>query len=125
MQTHNNSPNLIQKVSTSEYNISQKYNNENHNIRTQTHGILKNKNNNYYKNVDITDGVHERYFNNVISSSSTQDRNYEFVTGSALETLPIHRPATFTIDQNIDASKVTVNVCGKFSYYIILCYVIV
>ncbi|KAG6796011.1 filamin-A [Apis mellifera caucasica] len=59
-----------------------------------------------------SNGVHERYFNNVISSSSTQDRNYEFVTGSALETLPIHRPATFTIDQNIDASKVTVNVCG-------------
>lgn len=124
LQTHNSSSNLIQKVSTSEYNASQKYNNENHNIRTQTHGILKNKNNNYYKNVDITDGVHERYFNNVISNSSTQDRNYEFVTGSALETLPIHRPTTFTIDQSIDTNKVTVNVCGKFSYYINLCYII-
>lgn len=124
LQTYNSSSNLIQKVSTSEYNTSQKYNNENHNIRTQTHGILKNKNNNYYKNVDITDGVHERYINNVISSSSTQDRNYEFVIGSALETLPIHKPTTFTIDQSIDTNKVTVNVCGKFSYYIILCYII-
>ncbi|XP_017765388.1 PREDICTED: filamin-A isoform X1 [Eufriesea mexicana] len=114
LHTHNSSSNLAstQKLSTSEYNTSQKYTNENQNIRTQTHGILKNKNNNYYKNMDSTEGMHERYLNNEVSSSSTQDRNYEFVTGNALETLQIHRPATFTIDQSVDPNKITVSVSG-------------
>ncbi|XP_024226886.1 filamin-B isoform X2 [Bombus vosnesenskii] len=106
-------PNGVKKLSTSEYNISQKYNNESHNTRTQTHGILKNKNNNYYKSADTTDGITERYINSGIStSSSTQARDYELASGSALETLPIHRPATFIIDQSIDPDKVTVSVSG-------------
>ncbi|XP_071858708.1 filamin-type immunoglobulin domains fbug isoform X2 [Bombus fervidus] len=106
-------PNGVKKLSTSEYNISQKYNNESHNTRTQTHGILKNKNNNYYKSADTTDGIAERYINSGIStSSSTQARDYELASGSALETLPIHRPATFIIDQSIDPDKVTVSVSG-------------
>ncbi|XP_043521085.1 filamin-A isoform X2 [Frieseomelitta varia] len=114
LHTHNNTANFMstQKLSTTEYNTSQKYNNENHNTRAQTHGILKNKNNNYYKDIDTTDGVDERYINNGISSSSTQNRNYELVSGSALETLPIHKPTTFTINQNVDPSKVTVNISG-------------
>ena len=116
LHTHNNTANFMstQKLSTMEYNTSQKYNNENHNTRAQTHGILKNKNNNYYKDIDITDGVDERYINNGISSLSTQNRNYELVSGSALETLPIHKPTTFIINQNVDPSKVTVNISGKF-----------
>ncbi|XP_033307428.1 filamin-C isoform X2 [Bombus bifarius] len=106
-------PNGVKKLSTSEYNISQKYNNESHNTRTQTHGILKNKNNNYYKSADTTDGITERYINSGISTnSSTQARDYELASGSALETLPIHRPATFIIDQSIDPDKVTVSVSG-------------
>ncbi|XP_012247065.1 filamin-A isoform X1 [Bombus vosnesenskii] len=115
LHTHNSSSNFMstQKLSTSEYNISQKYNNESHNTRTQTHGILKNKNNNYYKSADTTDGITERYINSGIStSSSTQARDYELASGSALETLPIHRPATFIIDQSIDPDKVTVSVSG-------------
>ncbi|KOC70769.1 Filamin-A [Habropoda laboriosa] len=113
--THNNSSDFTstQKLFASEYNnTSQKYNSENHNARTQTHGILKNKNNNYYKSTDVTDGVHNRYLNNGLSSSSAQAKNYGFVTGSALEMLPIHKQATFTIDQSIDPNKVIVTVSG-------------
>ncbi|XP_076639876.1 filamin-type immunoglobulin domains fbug isoform X1 [Colletes latitarsis] len=102
-----------QRVSSTDYSASQKYNSENHNARAQTHGILKNKNNNYYKSMDITDGVHDRYLNNGVSVySSTQDKNHGLVSGSALEMLPIHRPTTFAIDPNIDSSKVTVSVSG-------------
>ncbi|XP_076753150.1 filamin-type immunoglobulin domains fbug isoform X1 [Xylocopa sonorina] len=106
-QSHNTSSNF---TSTSEYITSQKYN-ENHNTRVQTHGILKNKNNNYYKNVDTTDGIHDRYPDNGISGSSVESKNYEYVAGSALETLPIHRPATINfIDQTIDPNEITVTV---------------
>ncbi|XP_076247657.1 filamin-type immunoglobulin domains fbug isoform X3 [Calliopsis andreniformis] len=102
-----------QKVSSSDYSSSQKYASENHNTRTQTHGILKNKNNNYYKGVDTTDGVHDRYLNNGTSGyASTQSKNFGLVTGSALEMLPIHKPTSFIIDPSIDPSKVTVTVSG-------------
>lgn len=124
LHTHNSTANFMstQKLSsTSEYSsTSQKYNNENHNTRVQTHGILKNKNNNYQKGMDTTDGVDERYINNGISSSSTQNRNHELMNGCALETLPIHKPTTFTINQNVDPSKVTVNITGKFPHHVAL-----
>lgn len=116
--THHSSSSYVsnQKLLTSDYSTSQKFNNENHNARTQTHGILKNKNNNYYKSVDTTDGTHERYLNNGVSNySSTQGKTSELVTGNALEMLPLHRPTTFTIDPNVDPNKVTVTVSGKFS----------
>nr|XP_034189515.1 filamin-A isoform X2 [Osmia lignaria] len=113
--THHSSSSYVssQKLSTSDYTASQKFNNENHNARAQTHGILKNKNNNYYKGVDTTDGTNERYLNNGVSNySSTQGKASELVTGNALEMLPLHRPTTFTIDSNVDQNKVTVTVSG-------------
>lgn len=102
-----------QKLS-SDYSASQKYANES-NTRTQTHGILKNKNNNYYKSVDTTDGTHDRYLNNGTSGyATTQVKNSGIVTGSALETLPIHKPTSFVVDPSIDPNKVAITISGKF-----------
>nr|XP_012149362.1 PREDICTED: filamin-A isoform X3 [Megachile rotundata] len=115
--THHSSSSYVsnQKLSTSDYGTSQRFNNENHNARTQvqTHGILKNKTNNYYKGVDTTDGTQERYLDNGVSNySSTQGRSSELVTGNALEMLPIHRPTTFTLDSSVDPNKIAVSVTG-------------
>ncbi|KAG7199467.1 hypothetical protein KM043_014093 [Ampulex compressa] len=101
-----------QKVSNSEYGTPQKYNGENQNIRTQTHGILKNKNNNYYKGVDTTDAVHDRYVSNSPGYSNTQAKSSVLVAGNALEILAVHRPSSFTMDSNVDPAKVSVSVTG-------------
>ncbi|XP_076685371.1 filamin-type immunoglobulin domains fbug isoform X2 [Andrena cerasifolii] len=112
-QTSSSNYTSSQKLTSSDYNVSQKYNSENHNTRTQTHGILKNKNNNYYKNVDTTDAVHDRYVNNGTSGyTAAQTKSPRLATGSALEMLPIHRPTSFHIDPSIDPNKVAVTVSG-------------
>ncbi|XP_011691185.1 PREDICTED: filamin-A [Wasmannia auropunctata] len=88
----------------------------------RTHGILKNKNNNYYgKIADTTDGTatHDRYLNNggavyVSSAASSGAKNgtVAVATGSALETLPVHRPTTFSVNTAVDPNKVSVTVTG-------------
>lgn len=85
---------------------------------TRTHGILKNKNNNYYgKIADTTDGTatHDKYLNNggaVYMSASSGKSGTTVATGSALETLPVHRPTTFSVNA-ADPNKVSVTVTGK------------
>ncbi|KAK2586988.1 hypothetical protein KPH14_010959 [Odynerus spinipes] len=88
---------------------SEKFTSDNPSNRTQMHGILKNKNNNYYKSTDTTDSTQDRYYNNG-NYASTQPKSLSLVTGSALEILPVHRPTTFTIDSSIDPNKISVNV---------------
>lgn len=89
---------------------------ENHNGRGYTHGILKNKNNNYHKGADTTDAVHERFVNNETSFMSSQERRKgsSSAFGTALDVLPIHKPTSFTLDSSIDGSKAVVTITGKF-----------
>ncbi|XP_043285268.1 filamin-B [Venturia canescens] len=122
LHTENSSSNYTasHRFVTNERSASPKYNgNENINGRSNgaTHGILKNKSNNYYKSVDTTDAVHERFTNNGATSftstpNSEKRKGSSLVTGNALEMLPIHKPMTFTIDPSIDASKATVTITG-------------
>ena len=124
IHTENSSTNYTSshRFTTADH-ASPKYNgSENTNGRgNATHGILKNKNNNYYKTVDATDAVHERFATNggtAYSSvqSSDKRKGTSLITGSALEMLPIHKPMSFTIDPSIDASKATVTITGKNSF---------
>lgn len=121
IHTENSSANYTSthRFSGNDHVTSNKHNgSENINGRGDaTHGILKNKNNNYYKSVDTTDAVHERFVSNgrttfAGTQSSEKRKGSSQVTGSALEMLPIHKPMSFTIDSSIDASKATVTVTG-------------
>ncbi|XP_043676744.1 filamin-A isoform X1 [Vespula pensylvanica] len=97
------------KNTTQNITNTEKFTSETQSNRTQTHGILKNKTNNYYKSVDTADSTHDRYLNN---STYVSSKNSSLVTGSAIEILPVHRPTTFTIDPSIDPNKVSVTVTG-------------
>ncbi|EFN85254.1 Filamin-C [Harpegnathos saltator] len=109
----------LQKSSSPDYGAGQKYSNDGQQ-NTRTHGILKNKNNNYYSNnksVDTTDAaVHDRYLNNggsvYVSTPVSSGKSPLVATGSALETLPVHRPTTFSIASAVDPNKVSVTVTG-------------
>lgn len=109
----------VQKSSSPDYGTGQKY--DANQTATRHHGILKNKNNNYYgkSGVDVTDGtaMHDRYLNNggsvYVSASSGKTTSSTIATGSALETLPVHRPTTFSINSDVDPNKVSVTVTGK------------
>lgn len=124
LHTENSSSNYTSshRFVTNERSASPKYSNGTENVNSRsngaTHGILKNKNNNYYKSVDTTDAVHERFTNNgganfTSTPNSEKRKGSSLVTGNALEMLPIHKPMTFTIDPSIDASKATVTITGK------------
>ena len=105
-----------QKFSTTEYGTTQKYSSESQNGRVQTHGILKNKNNNHYKSVDAIDSAHERYTQNSqngVSAFRTVSGKNALVAGNALEILPVHKPMSFTLDPSLDTNNVTVLVTGK------------
>lgn len=111
----------VQKASSPDY--GQKYNNSDTQT-TRTHGILKNKNNNYYKSVDTTDSTsHDKHLNNGGSvyvstmSSGKSLATTSVATGNALEILPVHRPTTFSINTDVDPNKVSVTVTGKSRYY--------
>jgi len=105
----------VQKSSSPDYGVSPRYDSP---TTARTHGILKNKNNNYYgKIADTTDGTmtHDRYLNNggaVYVSASSGKNGTIVATGSALETLPVHRPTTFSVT-GVDPNKVSVTVTGK------------
>ncbi|KAK0179966.1 hypothetical protein PV327_005658 [Microctonus hyperodae] len=107
-----------QRFTSNEYrSASPKYNGsnsaENQNGRGYTQGILKNKNNNYYKSADTTDAVHERFVNNDTSFMSSQERRKGSPAfGSALDVLPIHKPTSFTLDSSIDGNKAVVTITG-------------
>lgn len=116
----------VQKSSSPDYGTAgvPKYGNDSQ-TAARTHGILKNKNNNYYnKSVDTTDGIvtHDRYLNNgstvyVPASSAKNGASAVIATGNALETLPVHRPTTFSINSgSADPNKVSVTVTGKFQF---------
>jgi len=109
----------VQKSSSPDY--GSKFGNDGQ-TAARTHGILKNKNNNYYsKSVDTTDGTatYDKYLNNggtvYVSASSGKNGSSVVATGSALETLPVHRPTTFSVNSgsNVDPNKVSVTVAGK------------
>ncbi|XP_051156361.1 filamin-A [Leptopilina boulardi] len=103
--------NSTQKFTTSEYGTTQKYTIESQNGRT--HGILKNKNNNnHYKSVDAIDAAHERFSHNGVSEYRTVYGKNSLAAGNALETLPVHKPTSFTLDPELDANNVTVLVTG-------------
>lgn len=120
MTSHTASYSTLQKSSSPDYGTEQKYNNDGQQ-NTRTHGILKNKNNNYYgnnKGVDTTDAaVHDRYLNNggsvYVSTPASAAKSSVVATGNALETLPVHRPTTFSIASAVDPNKVSVTVTGK------------
>lgn len=107
----------VQKASSPDYGAGQKY--DGTQTTTRHHGILKNKNNYYGKNVDATDSTatHDRYLNNgssvYVSASSGRTTSSAVATGSALETLPVHRPTTFSVNSGVDPNKVSVTVTGK------------
>ncbi|XP_029670419.1 filamin-A-like isoform X2 [Formica exsecta] len=118
MSSHSATTNYssVQKSSSPDYGTGQKYDS---NQAARHHGILKNKNNNYYgKSVDTTDGTatHDRYLNNggsvYVSASSGKTMSSAIATGSALETLPVHRPTTFNVNSDVDPNKVSVTVTG-------------
>jgi len=106
----------VQKSSSPDYGAGPRYDNQ---TATRTHGILKNKNNNYYgKIADTTDGTatHDKYLNNggaVYVSASAVKSGTTVATGNALETLPVHRPTTFSVNTSVDPNKVSVTVTGK------------
>lgn len=106
----------VQKSSSPDYGTGPRYDGQ---TATRTHGILKNKNNNYYgKIADTTDGTatHDRYLNNggaVYVAASSGKSGTTVATGSALETLPVHRPTTFSVSTGVDPNKVSVTVTGK------------
>lgn len=119
----------IQKSPSPDYGAAQKYSNDGQQSVTRTHGILKNKSNNYYNNsagksTDTTDSaaVHDRYLNNgggsvyVSTSAAPSGKSPPVIaTGSALEMLPVHRPTTFSVaTASMDPNKVSVTVTGKF-----------
>lgn len=107
----------VQKSSSPDYGAAPRYDGQ---TATRTHGILKNKNNNYYgKIADATDGTasHDKYLNNggavFMSASSGKNGTATVATGSALEILPVHRPTTFSVNTGVDPNKVSVTVTGK------------
>lgn len=108
----------VQKSSSPDYGAGPRYDGQ---TAARTHGILKNKsNNNYYgKIADTTDGTvaHDKYLNNggavYVSASSGKSGTTVTATGSALETLPVHRPTTFSVNTGVDPNKVSVTVTGK------------
>lgn len=108
----------VQKSSSPDYGAGQKY--DGGQTTTRQHpGILKNKNNYYGKSVDTTDGTatHDRYLNNggsvYVSASSGRTTSSTVAIGSALETLPVNRPTTFSVNSGVDPNKVSVTVTGK------------
>lgn len=116
--TENSTNYTTQRVTKTDYGTSTKYNNgsiENQNGRGYTHGILKNKNNNY-KSPDVTDAVHERFINGTSSFTASQERRNKGsspASGTALDVLPVHKPTSFILDSSIDASKTTVTITGE------------
>ncbi|XP_014471326.1 PREDICTED: filamin-A isoform X4 [Dinoponera quadriceps] len=117
----------LQKSSSPEYGAGQRYVNDSpQQQNTRTHGILKNKNNNYHgnsKSVDTTDAAgYEHYLNNnggavyvstPVAGASSAGKSSLVATGSALETLPVHRPTTFSVaSASVDPNKVSVTVTG-------------
>ncbi|KMQ96133.1 filamin-a-like isoform x1 protein, partial [Lasius niger] len=107
----------VQKSSSPDYGAGQKY--DGGQTTTRQHpGILKNKNNYYGKSVDTTDGTatHDRYLNNggsvYVSASSGRTTSSTVAIGSALETLPVNRPTTFSVNSGVDPNKVSVTVTG-------------
>ncbi|XP_015587386.1 filamin-A isoform X2 [Cephus cinctus] len=114
--THNQNSssnfNSSQRVSTTDYGSTQRYVTDNQNGRVQTHGILKNKNGNGYKNVDTTDAVHERFLPNTGSAFRLTQKKNSLVSGNALDILPVHKATSFTIDSSLDPNKVSVTVTG-------------
>lgn len=106
----------IQKSSSPDYGGDPRYDGQ---TAARTHGILKNKNNNYYgKIADTTDGTttRDKYLNNggaVYVSALSGKSGTTVATGSALETLPVHRPTTFSVNTGVDPNKVSVTVTGK------------
>lgn len=124
MASHTSSYSTLQKSSSPDYSTGQRYSGNDGQQNTRTHGILKNKNNNYYgnnKSVDTTDAAaHDRYLNNggsvyVSTPASPSGKSSPVVaTGSALETLPVHRPTTFSVASAVDPNKVSVTVTGKY-----------
>ncbi|XP_026826378.1 filamin-A isoform X2 [Ooceraea biroi] len=111
-----------QKSLNSDYGTAKKNNNNDLASQTParyTHGILKNKNNNYGRGIDVTDtATRDRYLNNnspayVSTSISSIDKSGSIVaTGSALETLSVHRPTIFSINSDVDPDMVSVTVTG-------------
>ncbi|XP_008544602.1 filamin-A [Microplitis demolitor] len=113
-RTVENSKNYTTRF-TSDYRSSSPKYNGNHgmeNGRSHTHGILKNRNNNYYKSSDTTDIIHERLINNEEFMNTTERRKGCAASGTALDVLPLHKPASFTLDPSVDGSKAVVTVTG-------------
>lgn len=111
----------MQKLLSADYAAAKKNNNDNQTPTRYTHGILKNKTNSYSKNMDTTDGLtNDRYLNNdnpVLSVTTSNEKSGLIVaTGSALETLPVYQPVTFSINSNVDSNIVSVIVTGKSRY---------
>lgn len=114
-RTVENSKNYTTRF-TSDYRSSSPKYNGNHtmeNGRSHTHGILKNRNNNYYKSTDTTDIIHERLINNEEFMNTTERRKGCLASGTALDVLPLHKPASFTLDPSVDGSKAVVTVTGN------------
>ncbi|XP_063983805.1 filamin-C isoform X1 [Diachasmimorpha longicaudata] len=115
--TENSTNYSTQRFTSTDYGSSMKFNDDTPSSRGYTHGILKNKNNNYYKttekSADEIDEVNER-FSNGASFVINQERRKEstLVTGAALEVLPVHKPTNFTVDPSVDAGKTTVTITG-------------
>lgn len=116
VSSHSATTSYVQKSSSPDYGAGPRYDSQ---TATRTHGILKNKNNNYYgKIADTTDGTttHDKYLNNggaVYVSASSSKSGTTVATGSALETLPVHQPTTFSVNTSVDPNKVSVTVTGK------------
>lgn len=109
----------LQKYSSWDYNLSEKRTDSDSLSKSQSPGILKNKSNNYYyKSADTIDSVQGRYHNGS-SSRLSSGLKANLVYGSALETLPVRKPVSFSLDPSVDSSQVEVIVRGdhKFSFF--------
>jgi len=86
-------------------------------LTRQNHGILKNKNNNYDKNMDVTDDItYNKYSNNdnaICTSRSVDKSDLIIATGRALEILSVHQPNIFSINSDIDSNMISVTITGK------------
>jgi len=120
----------IQKSLNPDYDmITAKKNNNDIQFARQSHGILKNKNNNYDKNTYMTeDATHNRYLNNdslVCVSRSIDKSDSIIATGRALEILSVHQPNIFSINSDIDSNMISVTITGKFQCDLLLITLII
>jgi filamin len=118
----------MQKSLNSDYGIAKK-NNNNIQLARQSHGILKNKNNNYDRNMDITDdATRNRYLNTdspVCISRSIDKSDSVIATGRALDILSVHQPNIFSINSDIDSNMISVTIIGKFQHDLLLIRLII